>query len=66
MSHVTEDLSHIGGKFVSILMLFGVHRSVKVTDNLESMNNEHFRNNFSQFKSYPGRSDLILEETIPS
>ena len=29
MSHVTEDLSHIGGKFVSILMLFGVHRSVK-------------------------------------
>ena len=47
MSHVTEDLSHIGGKFVSILMLFGVHRSVKVTNNLESMNNEHFRNNFS-------------------
>ena len=29
-------------------------KSVKVTDNLESMNNEHFRNNFSQFISYPG------------
>ena len=29
MSHVTEDLSHIGGKFVSILMLFGVSKVCK-------------------------------------